>query len=75
MEAMGDHSGPMAFSFLRALGAQPYGFFLFLTGESGEFKKGDFKHGYFKEGKELIEWCFLGKADVRRRGGHEKTLW
>jgi hypothetical protein len=49
--------------------------FLFLIGESGEFKKGDFKHGYFKESEELTERGLLGKADVRRRGGDEKTLW
>ena len=38
MEAMGDWSGPMAFPFLGAIGAQPYGF-LFLIGESGSLRK------------------------------------
>jgi hypothetical protein len=71
-EAMGDHSGPMAYSFLKAIGATLW---LFYFLEVGGIKKGDFRHGYFEESEERIEWGLLGEADVRRRGGIEKTLW
>jgi hypothetical protein len=74
MEAMGDHLGPWLFLFGSHRGTALW-LFLFLIGESEESKKGDFKHGHFKEGEELIEWCLLGQADVRRRGGDENALW
>jgi hypothetical protein len=74
MEAMGDHSGPWLFLFESHRGTALW-LFLFSIAEIEEFRKGDFKRGHFKEGEEFIEWCLLGQADVRRRGGDEKTLW
>jgi hypothetical protein len=72
MEAMGDHQVPWLFLFNSHRGTTLW---LFFIGEREEFKKGDFKYGHLKEGEELIDWCLLGQADVRRRGGDEKTLW
>jgi hypothetical protein len=52
MEAMGDHLGPMAFSFLRAIGVTLW-LFYFLEVEG--IKKGDFRHGHFKESEGRIK--------------------
>ena len=48
---------------------------LFYFLKVGGIKKGDSRHCHFKESEDRIEWCLLGEADVRRRGGIEETLW